>query len=313
MPVGPGAAELHRLYDLLDSLWRYEQGARLCVLIDTWRRVRTNVLRRKCPQACRFAILDAPFSEQGEALFGRLSANLLLGYRAIHAAGPFEFVLRLDTDALIIGPFHQSVRDFLACHPETGMLGTVGHTCRHESPYYGSEETSVSDVFTALETSPGATRIARHAELAVQHGYAGKEYCQGGAYLLPFRMLEKMCAAGCLDSPEDWLPLAVPEDVMMGMYCRTVGLRSVDFSLPGQPFGNHYRGLPYTPRELVRRGYSIIHSVKSDPLFSERFIRRYFRSRRDFISGTNSRNTRGAPFVSPSRYSGAPSPKRDAA
>jgi hypothetical protein len=39
---------------------------------------------------------------------------------------------------------------------------------------------------------------------------------------------------------------------MMGMYARTVGLRSVDCSLPGQPFGNHFGGLAYRPGELAQ-------------------------------------------------------------
>ena len=74
--------------------------------------------------------------------------------------------------------------------------------------------------------------------------------------------------------------MAVPEDVMIGMYARTVGLRSLDFSLPGEPFGNHHRGLAYSPRELVRRGHSLIHSTKGDIDYSEWHIRRYFRARR---------------------------------
>jgi hypothetical protein len=213
---------------------------------------------------------------------------MLLAYRAIVHAGPFEFVLRLDTDALIIAPFRDAVCDFLAAHPETGMLGVLGHTCCRESPFYGCEAAAVSDVFKALASAPEARRIRQHAQLALDHGYRGKEYCQGGAYVLSFAALEKMRQARCFDSPGDWLPLRVPEDVMMGMYTRAVGLRSTDFSLPGQPFGNSYRGLAYSPRELVRRGYSIIHSVKSDPMFSERFIRGYFRRRRaGFISPEN--------------------------
>jgi hypothetical protein len=72
----------------------------------------------------------------------------------------------------------------------------------------------------------------------------------------------------------------VPEDVMMGMYTRAVGLRSMDFSMAGQPFANHYRGLPYAPRELVQRGHAIIHSVKRDAEFAEGEIRRFFRARR---------------------------------
>jgi hypothetical protein len=293
VPIGPGTAELRRFNDLLDSLWTYEPGARLCIAI------RSSPCRGRAELRhlgkCRFVNLHVPWRDQGEPLLGRLSASLLLGYRLIHSAGPFEFVLRLDTDALVIAPFRRSVRRFLDSHPETGMLGTLGHTCRRESPYYGCEKTTISDVFTALENSPSSVRIRQHACLAVEHGYAGKEYCQGGAYVLPFRTLNRMRAAGCLDCPEDWLPLAVPEDVMIGMYTRAVGLRSMDCSLSGQLFGNHFSGLAYSPQELVRRGHSIIHSVKRDPNFSEGLIRRYFRKRRAFVNHRAGRLNAGSP------------------
>jgi hypothetical protein len=223
----------------------------------------------------RLVTLARPYPDAGAPLLGRLSAAILLALGAVHDAGPVEFVLRMDTDALVIGPFAAAVRDFLRRHPRTGMLGTLGCTCRRDEPYYGCEARSVSDVMLAPHR-----RIRQHARRAIGNGYAAKEYCQGGAYVLPFRTVERMALRGYLSAPEIWVEAPVPEDVMMGMYTRAVGLRSMDFSRPGQPFANHYRGLPYPPRELVRRGHAIVHSVKRDARFSEREIRRFFRERR---------------------------------
>jgi hypothetical protein len=283
VPIGPGKAELRRFSELLDSLWTYEANASLCIAIDNSPEPRDLPLQPR-GRDCRFVTLQAPYREQGRPLWGRLSASILLALRIVFDEGPFEYVLRMDTDALIIGPFRDAVRGFIAQHPEAGMVGTLGSTCRRDVYYYGCEKASVSEVFAALDASPALTpalaRIREHARIAVENGYAGKEYCQGGAYVLPFDTVLRMSSAGCLDSPEDWLPLAVPEDVMMGMYARTVGLRSLDFSLPGEPFGNHHRGLAFSPRELVRRGYSLIHSTKGDVDYSEWHIRRYFRARR---------------------------------
>jgi hypothetical protein len=283
VPIGPGEIELRRFSDLLESLWTYEPGAGLCVAIDNSSEPRDLPLELRW-RGCRFVTLQAPYREQGRPLWGRLSASILLALRTIYQEGRFELVVRLDTDALIIGPFRDAVRGFIAQHPEAGIVGTLGCTCRRELPYYGHEKAAVSEVFKALDSNPAPppalARIREHARIAVENGYAGKEYCQGGAYVLPYETLYRMSSAGCLDSPEDWLPLDVPEDVMMGMYARTVGLRSMDFSLPGEPFGNHHRGLAFSPRELVRRGYSLIHSTKRDAYYSEASIRAYFRARR---------------------------------
>jgi hypothetical protein len=283
VPVGPGTAELRRFHDLFDSLWSFEQGARLCVAIDSSPYPRIVAPRGK--RACRLMTLHNPFGCRGEPLMGRLSASLLAGFDLIRRLGPFDFVLRADTDALITGKFRDKVSRFLSRHPQTGMIGTLGFTCRRESPHYGCEKTSVSDVITALEKmprhGPGFTRIEAHLHAAQRNGYTGKEYCQGGIYVLPFRTLERLSSLRCFKHAEDWLPLAVPEDVMMGMLTRTAGLESRDFSSHGEPFGSNWQGIAYSPVEMLRRGHALIHSVKSDPQYSERALRRFFRIHRD--------------------------------
>jgi hypothetical protein len=278
VPIGPGAIELRRFHYLLDSLWSYEPGASLCVAIDSSSRARNVEPSEK--YKCRFITLRAPFKGQGEPLMGRLSASLLAGFDLIRRQGPFDFVLRADTDALVTGKFRDTVSRFLALHPETGMLGTLGLTCYRDSPYYGREKTAVSEVVTELakipRSAPGFERIESYLRIACRNGYAGQEYCQGGIYALPFRTLPRMFSLGCFDHPEDWLPMAVPEDVMMGMFTRAAGLQCTDFSLPGEPFGSNYRGLAYDPREMLRRGHALIHSVKGHPQYSERALRRLF-------------------------------------
>jgi len=282
VPIGPDAAELRRFHELIDSLWSYEPGARLCVAIDSSTGARNVAPRDK--RTCRFITLRAPFGGQGEPLLGRLSASLLAGFDLIRRAGPFDFVLRADTDALIAGKFRNRVSRFLALHPQTGMLGTLGLTCFRESPHYGCQKTDVSEVVKALTAmprhAPAFARIESWLRTACRNGYVGKEYCQGGVYALPFRTLGRLFSLGCFDHPEDWLLMAVPEDVMMGMFTRTAGLECTDFSLPGEPFGSNYRGLAWDPREMLRRRHALIHSVKGHPTYSERVLRRFFTTRR---------------------------------
>ena len=106
VPIGPGAAELRRFHDLIDSLWSYEPGARMCVAIDSSTQPRRVAPRNVAPRgkrAWKFITLRAPFRGQGEPLKGRLSASMLAGYGLIRRAGPFDFVLRADTDALVTG------------------------------------------------------------------------------------------------------------------------------------------------------------------------------------------------------------------
>jgi len=291
VPIGPDAAELRRFHELIDSLSSYEPGARLCVAIDSSPVVRNVAPRDK--RICRFITLRAPFRGQGEPRLGRLSASLLAGYDLIHRAGPYDFVLRADTDALITGKFRNSVSRFLALHPHTGMLGTLGLTCFRESPYYGCQDKDVSDVVKALAAmprdTPAFTRIESWLRTACRNGYVGKEYCQGGVYALPFRTLQRLFDLGCFDHPEDWLTMAVPEDVMMGMFTRTAGFECTDFSMPGEPFGSSYGGHAWDPREMLRRRHALIHSVKGHPMYSERVLRRFFTTRRVTLTSGKAR------------------------
>ncbi len=48
----------------------------------------------------------------------------------------------------------------------------------------------------------------------------------------------------------------------------------------GDAFGVKHVGLPDTPQRLLDRGYSVIHSVKSDARVGEEEIRAFYRQRR---------------------------------
>lgn len=94
------------------------------------------------------------------------------------------------------------------------------------------------------------------------------------------RMLDRMVSRGYLEDPTPWADIPVGDDRILAMYARAVDLRVLDCSLPGQPFGVQSIGLPYPPSMLVELGYSVIHSVKSDGIYSEDSIVGYFRDRR---------------------------------
>jgi len=115
---------------------------------------------------------------------------------------------------------------------------------------------------------------------ALANGYEPGEHCLGAACAISGEMLRRMAALGCLDDPLLWRRTLCPDDVMMGIYTRAVGLRSISLTADGEPFGLKYIGLADTPVRLLQRGFSLIHSVKNDPLVPEATIRRFYRARR---------------------------------
>jgi hypothetical protein len=77
--------------------------------------------------------------------------------------------------------------------------------------------------------------------------------------------------------PLRWYDLNFGEDVMMGVYCAAAGLQMLDRSDVGQVFGIQARQLAYSPKELLDRGHSIVHSVKNDDRYPEFEVRNFFR------------------------------------
>jgi hypothetical protein len=71
------------------------------------------------------------------------------------------------------------------------------------------------------------------------------------------------------------------EDVVMGLMCGAAGLRMDNLVAPGQVFGVSWQDLPASPTELVERGYSIIHSLKTGKYGTEESLRAWFRSREE--------------------------------
>lgn len=310
VPVGPTQLEIERVSDLLESVWTYEPQANLCVLIDDSPQDRQLGGRVPRPPNGDIISLVNPRRGLGNPVLGGHCTSILSCLRAIYDHGPVEMVIRLDSDALIIGSFSESIREFVHRHPDAGMIGTLGKTCRREEPDYGWEadapsplvvweqgitdeminharENGSSIIISDLdpiepEALDGFISIRDHIRLAMKGGYSWLEYCQGGAYVLNFEIVIRMAQRSYLDNPIDWVCIPVAEDVVLGMYARAVGMKIMDFSDRGQPFGVQHQGLAYKPDELLDRGHAIIHSVKNDRKYSEVEIRDFFWNVRTF-------------------------------
>jgi hypothetical protein len=242
------------------------------------------------PSTCRtITIVNARQSEPHHWK-GVVCASVLAALRAIHAQADPCFAIKIDTDALVIGPFADRVHRFLAGRPDAGLVGVIGISC---NPAVRVRENLERDarLLRASRAWPVSSSLVEprqramaiihsHIDAAVAHGYGSGEYCQGGAFVITRPMLDRMAAAGYLAEPEIWLGLDIPDDQALPMYSRAVGLRLHDCSQAGLPFGIQYRGLAYAPAELLERQHALIHSLKNDRHSSEDAIREFFRQHR---------------------------------
>ncbi len=310
--VGPEPLEVKRMQDLIESLSIFEPRIALCVLVDDCWPSRNLGAALAFPPNCRHIEISNPRGGLGHATLGGLCVGILAGLAAISDSGiPLDFVMKIDPDALIIKSFQREIEHLFSEMPGVGLIGAMGRTCRREAPDYGwelhhrpeilrlydalpefifEEAAAATSEFLELpesckrvrtEVVKALSRVRKEVAAAAKNGYCTMEYCQGGAYALSAEMLSRMTQMGYLGDPTKWAELRIGEDVAMGLYARAVGLDIRDFSAPGQPFGVQFNGLPYHPSMLEAKGYSIVHSTKGDPNYSEQEIRAAFaRARR---------------------------------
>jgi hypothetical protein len=302
IPVGPSDIDLARGLALIASLVLYEPAIGWCVIADNASRSRGLEDLAILPRTCRAVTLVNPRHGCRDHWQAGLLYRLLLAFSWVQSNTDATFVLKIDTDALVVRPFATKLRALLASEPNIGLIGTIGLSCNEQVRVARPQRRTsrLLDLYRWLPRAPSGEHndceqlattaygqvsvqqlrafdtIRPHVAAAMEQGYSSETFCQGGAYAMSRLMLDKMQAAGYLSQPEAWIEFPVGEDVVMGMYCRSVGLALRDFSRPNEPFGVQNNGLPYSPSELSARNYSIIHSVKNDPRYTEAHIREHF-------------------------------------
>lgn len=303
--VGPSAVDERRLVDLIDSLHAYEPTVDPIVLVDNG--VADRDLRAGLPREQARAVVTVKACRQdhttnvlGVSCVATLAA---LGY--LHSHADADVVLRLDTDALVIGPFAARVREAFARRPDCAMLGVLGNSCNRTTRSFRDADAE-GDIRRALAVAEqmradrsrvdngdiaqyalfhqpqidAFLRVCAELEAIRDDAAFTGVHCQGGAYAVSRRFLERLAAAGYLDEPARWSWFPLAEDRMIGAYCWLLQMTAEDCSEEQEPFGVQAEGLAHAPWELERRGYVVVHSVRSEPRMTEAQIREYFASRR---------------------------------
>ena len=183
----------------------------------------------------------------------------------------------------------------LAGRPDVGMVGLYDRMCDgsvRDQTSFRKMLGKLASPFAVWRNPPGwgyltvhlwgrGATIRRQITEAIRAGYRPAEFILGGAYAFTGEAVRRFAKHGFLDDPHLWLGTHFSEDVVLSMYVCATGLRLHGMTADGEPFAVQHYGLPDTPERLVERGYSVIHSVKSDARFSEAAIREFYRKRRE--------------------------------
>ncbi|GAA3227959.1 hypothetical protein [Actinocorallia longicatena] len=271
IPAGPR----DDVVDTVHSVLHYLTDPAAVVVVDDTRGLRDL----SSLPALGVEIVPAPGNARGGQ--GGLFVKLAAGFRHALDLGGFDLLLRLDADALVIGPgLEKAAAERFAAAPGVGMLGSY-----RIGPDGGRRDWTPAATSVRAESGPRGLRHpslrARMRELvaaALPHGYEYGEHPLGGAYLLRADVLGELGARGWLDLPELARSKA-GEDHLFGLLVRAAGYAIGDFGGPDDPLAVRWKGLPASPDELVH-DKMVTHSVRHWADLTETEIRRRFAGHR---------------------------------
>ncbi|WP_354699258.1 hypothetical protein DSM112329_04969 [Paraconexibacter sp. AEG42_29] len=295
IPVAAGTVDHARVADLLASIAAHEPRATDVLIVDdeggrapaprSW--PHPSSPSRPPGAAFTVSVLPNPRRGRGIPSLGGTTAGTLAALAWAHARRPGAWVLRLDADALVIGPFADAID--AALQPGDGILGSCHRTCngnvrdvgaiaaevaRHRRPVWAWRHPPRRP-WWIRPADPHVRDVLRGA---ARSGYVPGEHCIAAGCAISPALVGALAARGWLDDPTRWLHARLGDDMVLGAMTRACGLALRD--LPAV-FGITHRGLPDSPPALRERGFAIIHSVKNDPASSEEQIRAFFAAARD--------------------------------
>lgn len=279
IPVGPNTPVAF-VKDTIDSYIFYTKASYQFIIADDSQQAIGKALKTYLPDIDVIATVK-PMGAWAGLYINEATAfqHAVLNYR-------FKALLKLDTDALVIGsaPEEAALKLFVN-HPQIGMAG------QYPNDYEGSAWDIAwprSRVLNGATTwkfirRPVANWYLRKLYFkAKANNYEAGESVFGGAYFMRYDCLLKLFEQGLLPHKK-LIGLNMGEDHIFSLLVKAVGYELGTLSLPGQPFALAWKGLPASPEKLHAEERKIIHSTRFWNDMTEEKIRRYFQQHRQAV------------------------------
>jgi hypothetical protein len=288
LPVGPD----NNGADTIDSIFRYCTPSVVIIAIDDSdnpetkkfletvdkRVVRLPSGNFKRPASKKFQLPSAKYKHLRGALF----CNIAMAYRYAVDNYNFDILLRIDTDALVIGPRPEDeALKIIEEDPQVGMLGLYRYMDSGEARNFSIVREAIirEAAFLGIFKYQRWQRLQYWLRTAKLHGYQWGEHCLGAAVYQNPKTIRRFARAGDLNVTE-FSESVLSEDHLFSLLTIRHGYTLADFATGPLPMGVRWRGLPDSPQNLLSRGKKIVHSIKSYADMSEADIRTYFAAAR---------------------------------
>jgi hypothetical protein len=276
IPVGPNVP-IAFVKDTIDSYLYYTRSSHQFIIADDSHQGIGKELQLVYPG---IDVLPTPKPMGGWA---GLYINEATAYRFAVEHYRFKALLKLDTDALIIGcaPEEDAFRLF-ETEPSVGMAGQYPNDYDGKPWDIGWPRDRVLNGATTWKyfRRPLANWYLRKLYLkAKANHYNAGESVFGGAYFMRYDCLLRLYEEGLLPHKK-LLGLNMGEDHIFSLLVKSIGFELGTLSAPGQPFALAWKGLPTSPERLHCEGKKIVHSTRCWNDMKEEEIRQSFKQHR---------------------------------
>lgn len=289
LPVGPlgEKVRLENVRDTIESAYHFTTpGKKVLVLDDSRGDEAGRYLRTRFPDLVILKPPDTVLKGVGYSTSTHLYYMMCFGFEHILRNYDFELVLRLDTDALLIGPSPEAdAVDFFRRNPEVGIIGSWKIDCNGAPRDYSwprdrlRREVSLGSLLRRPGRWKGILFLRRMLNKAIRNGYEPGEHVLGVGNFYSRKCLETLQREGLLGKKDiHWSGLV--DDHLFGLFLCAAGLKHGDFATGRLPVGVRWQGLPCSPEELLERGKKITHSTRFYGGMTEEDIREFFRRKR---------------------------------
>lgn len=277
IPIGPGT-DIGFVADTISSFVHFAQHSYKVILADDSQTGIGPAVKEIFPHA------DVLCTVKPMGGWAGLYISLASAYRHAIEHYQFRLLLKLDTDALIIGAgIEQDAHDFFDAHGNMGIAGQYPLDYEGKEWDRGWPKDRVLNGATTWKAikRPAANLLLRKLYISAKaNGYKAGESVFGGAYFMSYQLLDACYCAGLL--PHFTLgKLNLGEDHLFGLLAKATGFELGNMASDNMPFACAWKGLPAAPEQLFNQGKKIIHSTRFWHNMNEAQIREYYRLKRN--------------------------------
>lgn len=282
LPVGPGT-HLPFLTDTLETIERFCLPDHRILLADDSAQGVGEQARVHHPRI-DVLLLREPGAEIKRSVTGKFFETIARCVRYAVDHYDFQTLMRMDADALMCnhGADKRGI-DFLNSNPSVGQIGSYRVRCDGEKRDFASAAKHLKSE-TGIQLLPAKRALSKALNAllkpALDNGYEFGENIIAPGSMTSRAACEKMVAHPLFGDPS-FRPTKLGDDHLTSLLLRSLGFELADFATGDLPLGVWLKRLEWSPKEIVRKGKCITHSVRSYRDLDEAQVRAEFKKLRD--------------------------------